>query len=91
MNRGEFGSFLKRLRVARGVKLLTAAEAVGVSLSTWGHWETGRRQPLLGHILAAAEFLGVYPQCLMCGKNRECPDAARNPRDQASGENPCRK
>lgn len=53
----------------------SAADAVGVSLATWSHWERGRRQPCLDNLFALAQFFEIAPSCLVCLKNAHCPNA----------------
>ena len=68
----QFGAFLRHWREQRGMKLDTAAKAVGVSISTWNHWETGRRQPHLDNLFNVAQLLNIPPQCFICTKHSEC-------------------
>ncbi len=65
-------AFLRCWRKKRGVKLHTASSALGVSVATWNHWETGRRTPSLDNYLALADYLEIPPQCMFCGRNLQC-------------------
>jgi transcriptional regulator with XRE-family HTH domain len=67
-----FSQFLRHWRSEQNLKLMTAAKGVGVSVSAWDHWETGRRVPSLTNLLAIADFLKIPAQCLICAKNETC-------------------
>jgi transcriptional regulator with XRE-family HTH domain len=67
-----FSQFLRHWRGVQHLKLETAAMGLGVSVSAWDHWETGRRVPSLTHLLAIADFLKIPAQCLICAKNEIC-------------------
>lgn len=68
----EFGAFLRHWRKERGMKLTAAAAAAGVSVATWNHWETGRRQPRLDNLYNLAQLLEIPPQCFVCLKHADC-------------------
>jgi len=67
-----FSKFLRDWRCVQNLKLETAARGLGVSVSTWDHWETGRRVPSLTNLFAIADFLKIPAQCLICIKNEIC-------------------
>lgn len=66
--------------VARKKARLTqqeAADAAGVSASTWRGWEAGRSVPRADALLRAAEALGVSPNDLFGWADR--PGGSRSP------------
>lgn len=50
---------LRDLRRRRGLTLAEVAKALGVDESSVGHWEKGRRSPLLAHLRKLAVVLDV--------------------------------
>jgi len=67
-----FSIFLRNWRCAKKLKLETAAGLLGVSISAWNHWETGRRLPSMTNLFAIADLLKIPAQCLICAKNEVC-------------------
>ena len=67
-----FSKFLRNWRCARNLKLEAAAKGLGVSISAWDHWETGRRVPSLTNLFAIADFLQIPAHCLLCARNEIC-------------------
>lgn len=52
---------LKVRRTAKGMTQRQAAAEVGVSRTSWNHWETGRAVPSAEHVPALAVFLSRNP------------------------------
>ena len=70
-NRIPLGMRLKDWRGNR--KIAEVASMLGVSISSWGHWETGERLPS-GDMLIAIEDLTGIPLCvLFCPHLGKCP------------------
>ncbi len=67
-----FARLLRRRRCLQNLKLEAAARGLGVSVSAWNHWETGRRVPSLSNLFAIADFLKIPAHCLICAKNEIC-------------------
>ena len=71
----EQSNLSKNLRIWRerkGVKIEIAAKEFGVSTSTWGHWETGRRFPAWPHLLSLSRHLDIPTRCLICFDSDKC-------------------
>lgn len=72
---GLFARNLTRLRQEAGLKMYAAADALGVSKSTWSQWESGKRFPNGEMLAAIAECLRVRPCVILkdpdvyCGSN----------------------
>lgn len=63
-------------REQNGVKMEVAAKELGVSTATWGHWETGRRFPVLQHLSCLSQYLKI-PICrLICHYPKKCVSCA---------------
>ncbi len=60
-----FGTQLKTLRTARGLRQEQVADAVGVSASAIGAYERGKREPTLAVLAALADFFGVSVDTLL--------------------------
>ena len=67
-----FAQNLARLRQAAGVKMYAAAEALGVSKSTWSQWESGKRFPGGTMLAAIADCLQVHPCALLKDPDTDC-------------------
>jgi transcriptional regulator with XRE-family HTH domain len=66
---------LKRWRMGQDLNIANAAEKLGVSTATWGHWETGEHLPS-GDLLLAIEDLTHIPlHVLFCPHFDDCPYA----------------
>jgi len=74
----QLSKLLRTWRHDQHLKLDAAAKALGVSVSAWNHWETGRRLPSLTNLFALADFLKIPAPCLICARNQSClvPPAA---------------
>jgi transcriptional regulator with XRE-family HTH domain len=69
------GLRLKRWRKRGELSIAAAADALGVSTATWGHWETGEHLPN-GDLLLAIEDLTRIPlHVLFCPHLDDCPRA----------------
>lgn len=67
------GMRLKEWRHRNERKISDVAEKLGVSTSTWGHWETGEHLPS-GDMLTALERLtGIPLHVLFCPHIESCP------------------
>jgi len=64
---GIFARNLIRLRQEAGLKMYAAADALGVSKSTWSQWESGKRFPN-GEMLAAIAISLKIEPCRLLGK-----------------------
>ena len=67
------GKRLKWWREKQGFKIAAAAQSLGVSTATWGHWETGHTFPS-GEMLFDLCTLTKLPlQLLVCPRMEDCP------------------
>lgn len=66
------GPALRRARLATGKTLHEAARAVGVSRHALRHWEQGRYDLKVGHVVALARVYGVSPSSILA-----CLDSVR--------------
>ena len=70
------GLRLKHWRTHSELSIAAAADALGVSTATWGHWETGEHLPS-GDLLLAIEDLTRIPlHVLFCPHLDDCPHAS---------------
>jgi transcriptional regulator with XRE-family HTH domain len=67
-----FSVLLRNWRINQNLKLEAVAKGLGVSVSAWDHWETGRRVPSLTNLFAIADFTKIPAQCLICARNESC-------------------
>ena len=74
---------LREWRHTNQVKLSTAAEELGVSISTWGHWETGARFPKGKKLLELVDYTGIPLHQLICLNSEDCLQC--NPQIAANG------
>lgn len=66
--RGELGLRLKTQREIAGLTQDEMADRIGISLSSYSKWETGRvGEPRINHLRVAAEILGVSTEYLIHG------------------------
>ncbi|MEO5712494.1 MAG: helix-turn-helix transcriptional regulator [Luteolibacter sp.] len=72
-NRTLLGMRLKDWRKKKELKIEAAAHALGVSTSTWGHWETGHTFPSGEMLLDLCRLLDLPLQLLFCPHLDECP------------------
>jgi len=70
------GARLRQWRHLEQRKISDVAAALGVSTSTWGHWETGERMPLGDMLLALEDLTGMPLHVLFCPHLENCPLAA---------------
>jgi len=68
-----FAAVLHRWRKEGGLKESVAAEELGVSSATWGHWETGARFPSAKHLCALSVYTGIPVQHFFCPNRHLCP------------------
>jgi len=68
-----FSVLLKHWRISQSVKISEAAAQLGVSASTWGHWETGTRFPSCENLIHLANLTGIPPQHFFCPNADRCP------------------
>ena len=59
---------LQRIRKEKGVSQQELADALGVTQGTISAWESGRWNPTVENLRAAAQFLGVSIDELIGGK-----------------------
>lgn len=70
---------LRQWRRERKLKISTAASELGVSVSTWGHWETGAHFPTPARLADLETYTGLclielvcpYAQSPQCLRRRE--------------------
>ena len=62
---GIFARNLIRIRQESGLKMYAAADALGVSKSTWSQWESGKRFPNGEMLAAIADCLAIQPDVLL--------------------------
>jgi len=69
---------LRNWRKRNGLKIKAAADELGVSPATWGHWETGARFPAAKHLSLLSLYLGI-PTCqLICSLGRGCDNGVKS-------------
>jgi transcriptional regulator with XRE-family HTH domain len=69
---------LRAWRKKKGLKIAAAAAELGVSPSTWGHWETGKKFPAAKHLTLLALYIRV-PVCqLLCSGDSNCNDCGKS-------------
>lgn len=69
----DFPRLLRQWRKERGLKLDAAAQKLGVSKSTWGHWEDGKRFPQAGNLIALSQYTKIPLQHFFCPNRHRCP------------------
>ncbi|MCX6991681.1 MAG: helix-turn-helix transcriptional regulator [Kiritimatiellaeota bacterium] len=57
---------LRTWREQRDIPIKCAAAELGVSFSTWDHWEKGRRFPSMADLNLLAQLLRLPPCLLLC-------------------------
>jgi transcriptional regulator with XRE-family HTH domain len=67
------GMRLKHWRSLESRKISEVAAMLGVSTSTWGHWETGERLPSGDLLLAIEDLTGIPLYVLFCPHLDTCP------------------
>jgi transcriptional regulator with XRE-family HTH domain len=67
----DLGSRIVALREARGMSQARLAKRLGIDRSRLSKWERGQHQPLLKHLHALAEILGVSLAELLTGESVE--------------------
>ena len=67
------GARLKWWRARQGLTLENVASELGVSTSTWGHWETGHSFPSGALLLDLSEMTKLPLQILFCPNLEHCP------------------
>jgi DNA-binding XRE family transcriptional regulator len=72
-DRALLGTRLKWWRSNHGFKIQSAAQALGVSTSTWGHWETGHSFPSGEMLLGLCRLMDLPMELLFCPHIAECP------------------
>lgn len=78
----EFGAILRRLRLARGWSLITAAQRSGMNPNYLGSLEKGGNMPSLATLLEMADVYGVAAADMV----REVEEARRATRSQHAAE-----
>jgi transcriptional regulator with XRE-family HTH domain len=68
-------------------KISDVASLLGVSTSTWGHWETGERLPSGELLLAIENLTGIPLHVLFCPHLETCPRARNG--GLPTKEHPC--
>ena len=69
------GLRLKDWRKRGELSIASAADALGVSTATWGHWETGEHIPSGDLLLAIEDLTGMSLHVLFCPHLDSCPHA----------------
>ena len=64
---------LRQWRQKNQMKIQTAAVELGVSMSAWGHWETGSRFPQGRELLRLSTYTGIPLAELICPHVADCP------------------
>lgn len=57
---------LRKWRLENGIKQEVAANELGVSAATWGHWEVGIRFPSPENLLALSQYTRIPIQEFFC-------------------------
>ena len=61
-----FSENLWKLRTERGLAQTEVANAVGIRVLTYQHYEHGQREPRLSTLIALADFYGISLDELVC-------------------------
>jgi len=69
------GMRLKHWRVSQNLNIALAANQLGVSTATWGHWETGEHLPAGGMLLSIQSLTRMPLHVLFCPHLDNCPRA----------------
>ena len=69
------GLRLKHWRKRGELSIAAAADELGVSTATWGHWETGEHLPSGDLLLAIETLTGIPLHVLFCPHLDSCPHA----------------
>jgi len=69
------GMRLRHWRKRGDLSIAAAANAIGVSTATWGHWETGEHLPSGDLLLAIEDLTGIPLHVLFCPHLDNCPQA----------------
>jgi transcriptional regulator with XRE-family HTH domain len=77
---------LREWRLANQIKLSAAANDLGVSTSTWGHWETGARFPKGKKLLKLVEYTGISLHQLICSKTGDFTECHPQPDGSGNGD-----
>jgi DNA-binding XRE family transcriptional regulator len=67
------GLRLKHWRTHGEMNIASAADALGVSTATWGHWETGEHLPSGDLLLGIEDLTGMPLHVLFCPHLDFCP------------------
>jgi len=69
------GLRLRHWRLGQQLSISSAADSLGVSTATWGHWETGQHLPSGDLLLAIEDLTGIPLHVLFCPHLDDCPHA----------------
>lgn len=69
------GDIIRKARHDRGLTQQRCADAGGVHVKAWSHWETGECLPSLRNLAVIAKAVGLWPREIV-----EIVEAARAPR-----------
>jgi transcriptional regulator with XRE-family HTH domain len=67
------GVRLKHWRLREDHKIADVAVRIGVSVATWGHWETGEHLPSGELLIAIEDLTGTPLHVLFCPHLDHCP------------------
>ena len=73
----QLGECIRRWRRERDYSQENAANMLGVSATTWSHWETGRRLPTPQLLYLLRDLTGIPVGVMLCENARSCPFAKR--------------
>lgn len=66
-----FSENLLKLRTERGLTQTNVAEAVGIRVLTYQHYEYGQREPRLSTLIAFADFYDLTLDELVCRERNQ--------------------
>lgn len=78
MPKEEIAKTLKRLRQAANIKRQEVADALGVSVKTIGHWETGYAQPDANTLFSLCDMYGTTVDTAFDIKKRDMDFSERS-------------
>ena len=73
-----FSDVLRQWRKEHGLKQSAAAKELGVSASTWGHWEARARFPSLENLVALSRYTKIPIQHFFLSYKDLCPITVDN-------------
>ena len=82
--RSDLGQRIRDARRAAGLTATVAAAVAGVNCGQWSDWETGRREPKIGSLVAIAKTLQVSVDALLGCDFKSIPRANKRARRRSA-------